>query len=101
MHPGLDKGRVRFQVVTEGERGLLGVGYSPARVIARLDDVEEEPAGAVADLVREVLTEVSHGLDLDATLAVREDDEAVYATLAGDDLGRLIGRHGQTIDALQ
>ncbi len=101
LHPGLDKGRVRFQVVSEGERGLLGVGYSPARVIARLDDVEEVPPGAVAERVREVLTEVSHGLDLDATLVVREDDEVVYATLAGDDLGRLIGRHGQTIDALQ
>ena len=32
--PGLDKSRVRFQVVSEGERGLLGVGYTPARVIA-------------------------------------------------------------------
>jgi spoIIIJ-associated protein len=77
------------------------VGYSPARVIARLEDVEAEPAGALAERVREVLTEISHGLDLDATLSVREDDETVYATLTGDDLGRLIGRHGQTIDALQ
>ena len=101
LHPGLDKGSVRFQVVSEGERGLLGVGYSPARVIARLEDVEAEPAGALAERVREVLTEVSHGLDLDATLSVREDEEAVYAVLTGGDLGRLIGRHGQTIDALQ
>jgi spoIIIJ-associated protein len=101
LHPGLDKGHVRFQVVSEGERGLLGVGYSPARVIARLEDVETEPAGALVERVREVLTEVSHGLDLDATLSVREDDEMVYAVLTGDDLGRLIGRHGQTIDALQ
>ena len=29
--PGLDRDAVRFEVVTEGERGLLGVGYSPAR----------------------------------------------------------------------
>jgi len=32
--PGLDRETVRFQVVTEGERGLLGVGYTPALVIA-------------------------------------------------------------------
>ena len=32
--PGLDKAAVRFEVVSEGERGLLGVGYSPARVVA-------------------------------------------------------------------
>ena len=34
LHPGLDKAAVQFQVVSEGERGLLGVGYAPARVIA-------------------------------------------------------------------
>ena len=32
LHPGLDKGAVRFQVVSEGERGLLGVSYTPAQV---------------------------------------------------------------------
>ena len=32
LAPGLDKASVRFQVVSEGERGLLGVGYTPARV---------------------------------------------------------------------
>src|SRR5207249_5847831 len=35
-HPGVDKSAARFEVVTEGERGLLGVGYSPARVLAQL-----------------------------------------------------------------
>ena len=37
LHPGLDKAAVRFQVVSEGERGLLGVGYAPARVVASID----------------------------------------------------------------
>src|SRR5436190_6350969 len=35
-HPALDKSAVRFEVITEGERGLLGVGYAPARVLAHL-----------------------------------------------------------------
>ena len=30
--PGLDRDAIRFQVVSEGERGLLGVGYTPASV---------------------------------------------------------------------
>ena len=34
LAPGIDRDAVRFQVVTEGERGLLGVGYTPARVVA-------------------------------------------------------------------
>ena len=41
--PGLDKSSVRFQVVTEGERGLLGVGYAPAQVIATVS--AEPPSG--------------------------------------------------------
>ena len=65
LHPGLDKSAVRFQVVSEGERGLLGVGYSPARVIASVDsesvaaaspssDGESELAGEVRDLVERI-----------------------------------------------
>ena len=35
--PGLDREAIRFQVVSEGERGLLGVGYTPASVVATAD----------------------------------------------------------------
>ena len=31
LAPGIDKASVRFQVVSEGERGLLGRGTSPSR----------------------------------------------------------------------
>ena len=37
LTPSLDKAAVRFQVLSEGERGLLGVGYTPARVLASVD----------------------------------------------------------------
>ena len=37
LHPGLDRDAVTFDVLTEGERGLLGVGTSPARVLARVE----------------------------------------------------------------
>src|SRR6185503_14204051 len=37
LQPGLDKATVKFQVISEGERGLLGVGFAPARVLATVD----------------------------------------------------------------
>ena len=43
LQPGLDKAAVRFQVISEGERGLLGVGYAPARVIASVDATAARP----------------------------------------------------------
>jgi spoIIIJ-associated protein len=104
LRPGLDRAAVRFQVVAEGERGLLGVGYTPARVIAAVDDdvpAAVEAAGPLADRVREVLGRIVEGLELGAAVSVRSEEEAVVATLTGPDLGRVIGRHGQTIDALQ
>jgi len=104
-YPALDKGAVRFEVVTEGERGLLGVGYSPARVVAHLP---AEAAEAVdfddSDLASEVRVLVSRivaALGIDSRVDVREDDETITATCSGADVALLIGRHGQTIDAVQ
>jgi spoIIIJ-associated protein len=51
--------------------------------------------------VRELLEEVVDALELDAGIEVSDDGEVVTGTLVGDDLGLVIGRHGQTIDALQ
>ena len=102
IHPGLDKAAVRFQVVSEGERGLLGVGFSPARVIALLDDAPPaREEGDDAALAREVVERIADGLGVVCRVDVRESDGAIELTCTGDDLGLLIGKHGQTIDAIQ
>jgi spoIIIJ-associated protein len=105
LRPGLDKSVVRFQVVSEGERGLLGVGYTPARVVALVsgDDaaLEEESASALAADVREIVERVTAGLGVQARVHVTEDEETVTASCTGAELGLLIGKHGQTLDAIQ
>ncbi len=109
LAPGLDKAAVRFQVVSEGERGLLGVGYAPARVVAsaqapdtgeRLEPVEENPSDRAA-LVRDLVVRVADAIGVDCRVQISETAEAIVATCTGEDLGMLIGRHGQTIDAIQ
>jgi spoIIIJ-associated protein len=57
--------------------------------------------GVVEDTVREVLEEVVTALGLGGTVAVERDGEVVTGTVHGEDLGLFIGRHGQTIDAVQ
>jgi len=107
LRPGLDKSAVRFQVVSEGERGLLGVGYSPARVVATVEgNGAAAPAPAageseLAALVRELVTRITAGIGISCRVDVHEQEDAVVATCSGRDLGLLIGRHGQTIDAIQ
>jgi spoIIIJ-associated protein len=103
--PGLDKASVRFQVVTEGERGLLGVGYAPARVLASVvaDAAvgEHDDESELAAEVRSIVERIVSGIGVGARVEVHEDDGALTVTCVGPDLGMLIGRHGQTIDAIQ
>ena len=105
LAPGIDRDAVRFQVVSEGERGLLGVGYTPARVVASAERPEERaappPVEGEAAVARELLERVVSTLDVDGRVDVTEGDDEVVATVTGGDLGVLIGRHGQMIDALQ
>jgi spoIIIJ-associated protein len=105
--PGLDKSRVRFTVLSEGERGLLGVGQVPARVLAKVDEAarrappaSEEPGSPSAKL-REVLEQVCTALGAPCRVDIAEDDESIAATLTGPDLGLVIGKRGHTIDAIQ
>jgi spoIIIJ-associated protein len=104
-YPGLDKAAVRFEVVSEGERGLLGVGYAPARVVAHLPadaaDAIEFDESELATEARLLLTRVVDALGVDGRVDVREDDSAITLTCSGADVALLIGRHGQTIDAVQ
>jgi spoIIIJ-associated protein len=106
LAPGLDKAAVRFQVVSEGERGLLGVGFEPARVVATVDRdaLAQAPAideSAAAAKTRALLGQITGALGLPCRIVVREDEESLVATVEGDELGLLIGRHGQTIDSIQ
>jgi spoIIIJ-associated protein len=110
LRPGLNKEAVRFQVVSEGERGLLGVGYEPARVLASVDEAEA-PALAAAEprddesddaaRLREVVERIAREIGVQCSVEIEESDEEIRVVCDGNDLGMLIGRHGQTIDAIQ
>ena len=108
--PALDRELVAFEVISEGERGLLGVGTSPARVLARFDpgEVPAVPASpAAADesdraaLVRELLDRIARALGADCRVEVKDAGESISASLSGPDVAVLIGKHGKTIDSIQ
>jgi len=105
LNPGLDKGAVRFQVGSEGERGLLGVGYAPARVVAHVDAVSAQGStdgdSDLAGDVRDLLERITAGIGVRCRIDISEDDETIVASCSGSNLGLLIGKHGQTIDAIQ
>ncbi|HJU36345.1 MAG TPA: RNA-binding cell elongation regulator Jag/EloR [Gaiellaceae bacterium] len=107
-HPGLDKTAVEFEIVAEGERGILGVGYEPARVVAHLPAEAAESAAASvgeesdqAAEARSLVARIVETIGVDAEIVAREEADAIVVTYSGPDVGLLIGRHGQTIDAIQ
>ena len=100
--PGIDADAVRFEVLDEGTEA----DGRPARVVAEADEevwrrssnaFPDEPA----ERVRAIVVRVVQGLDLDASVDLSESADEIVATVNGDDLGLLIGKHGSTIDALQ
>ena len=109
--PSLDKATIRYQILSEGERGLLGVGRVPARVIAagserdtvadRSSRSPEEAADSSAAHLRGYLELVCDALGCPARIEIEETDQELAASLSGPDLGLVIGKRGQTIDAIQ
>lgn len=53
------------------------------------------------ELVQELLERLVEALGLEASVEVETSGDTVTGTLHGDDLGLFIGRHGQTIEAVQ
>jgi spoIIIJ-associated protein len=99
--PGITIECVEFEeIVPNAEEG-------PTRVRGEVDlpqwrrmaagELPDEPA----ERLRAVVTRVVQALGLRATVDVEETEAELRATVNGDDLGLLIGKHGATIDALQ
>lgn len=97
--PGITAECVEFVVVADGSDG-------PARVVGEVDEDSWREAATTlpaepAERLRALVIRVVHELGLHATVDIDETDDELRATVNGEDLGLLIGKHGATIDALQ
>ncbi len=54
-----------------------------------------------ADRMRDLLEHIVEGLQIEGSVEVEETDDAITGTVEGEDLAVFIGRHGQTIEAVQ
>lgn len=63
--------------------------------------MDAEPTSKPTERLRELLERVLEACGLEADVRVEEDEESVRGTIEGEELGLVIGRHGQTIDALE
>ncbi|NDY43362.1 protein jag [Dissulfurirhabdus thermomarina] len=107
---------LEVEVLTRGSTGLFGIGGRKARILARVAaEAALHPAGTpaetaagaaeapgdlggrVAGLCREILGRGG----FEAEVAVTPDGSDLRVEISGPDVGLLIGRGGQTLDALE
>ncbi|MBO8127863.1 MAG: protein jag [Peptococcaceae bacterium] len=93
---GVSEDRVEIEVLEEPSKGFLGIlGGRPARVMVR---VKDSVCDDVSLLVREIVSAMGVAADIKVE---NEEENRLYVRLEGEDAGVLIGRRGETLNALQ
>jgi spoIIIJ-associated protein len=105
---------VDLMVLDEGSRGVLGLGSRSARVrltlLSAVEAGDDEvpvapptptaPPGERGELAERIVSSLMEAMGFGATLEAREEGEVVHVSITGPDLAPLIGRRGQTLEAL-
>ncbi|OEH86480.1 DNA-binding protein [Desulfuribacillus stibiiarsenatis] len=91
---GLQKEEVEINIITEPTKGFLGFGSKNAEVEII---VKDNPIAQG----KKVLSEIFGAMDLNVQIEDYKEDDQIVFNIVGDNLGVLIGRRGQTLDALQ
>ncbi|MEW6063709.1 MAG: RNA-binding cell elongation regulator Jag/EloR [Bacillota bacterium] len=92
---GVLRDEVIIEVLEEPSKGLFGlIGSRPAKVKLTLKD---NPARRTDHLLKNIFK----AMDIPVDVAIKEHDQMLQVSLEGPDLGVLIGRRGETLDALQ
>jgi spoIIIJ-associated protein len=101
-YPGLSVEQVAFEELDSGDEAERFRVSAVADLAAwRASEKEFDWPDEPTDRVRELLRRLAAHFGLRASVDLTEDEDELRANLSGSELGLLIGRHGQTIDALQ
>ena len=103
---GISEQEARIEVVQEPRAGVLGIGAHEAVVRVRVvsPDVDPEDLEEQADSAADFLEELLGHMGIDAVAEPNLHGDRMYVDMIGDDeddMALLIGRHGQTLDAIQ
>lgn len=103
---------LEIEILENGSSGFLGLGARKAQIRATLKEVPVESRKEVSELspsednhialeAQKTLKDLLERLEIDAQIEIKEEAERIYLNIRGDGSGLLIGRKGQTLDALE
>ncbi len=90
--------QLEIEIVSVGSPGLFGLGGRKAKIKAAL---REEPEELLLTAAKEILETLLERMQEKAAVSVHEEDDRISLRIETDDAGLLIGKQGQTLDALQ
>ena len=96
---GITIDELEYEVVDKGSAGFLGLGAKPAIIKAK----KAEKAMNIVDKTKAHLQNLFKAMDIEAEITIDYDetDNNMNIGLEGPEMGILIGKRGQTLDALQ
>ena len=107
---GVSEQEVEVEILQEPRSSFLGMGGQEAVVLVRLkrrpDQLSEDELDEQADIAADFLEELLGRMGIEGTVEPNLEDGTMYVDILGsgpedDDMALLIGRHGQTLEALQ
>lgn len=93
---GCDRDEVSVEVVKKPKSGFFGFGKEPAVVKVTY---QASPAGKAKDFLTGLLTRFGTPAHIDVT--ENEEEKTIHLELSGENMGAIIGRRGDTLDAFQ
>lgn len=93
---GLTRDDVSVEIIERAKSGFLGLKSTPAVI-----KVIYESKGDNAERIESFLSGLFMRMGVDAGMNVAEEDGSVNVILTSKDPGALIGRRGETLDAIQ
>jgi spoIIIJ-associated protein len=91
----LNEEDVEIEVLEEGNKGLLGIiGSRDAKVKVTVKETK-------GDKAKDFLFDIFDRMSVEAEIEIEEDENNLFLTINGNDIGIVIGRRGETLDALQ
>ena len=96
MELGVASADLDYEIIEKGTSGFLGIGAKPAVIEAKKKD-------SFLDDIYEYLNNLFKAMDIEAQVKIDydQDDATMNIDVTGPDMGILIGKRGQTLDALQ
>lgn len=98
---GIISSELEYEVMDKGSSGFLGIGSKPAVIKAKKTEQKKEKT--IVDKTREYLDVLFKAMDIETEISIDYNEESnnMNINLEGPEMGILIGKRGQTLDALQ